>query len=153
PGFVEAEDGLWLAVPDGKSAVRLLDLSDADAPWTQRLADATDYEVELILGDASSENRGIRIETGPDDAPGGVRLRSENRAVASTTVRPHERPTPGKGYWKGEWIHGFYLETLLNAAEAEEKTRHNVAILKATTSPEVVSDQLFHQGVAGVANV
>src|SRR5262249_41526501 len=60
---------------------------------------------------------------------------------------------PGKGYWKGEWIHGFYLETLLNAAEAEEKTRHNVAILKATTSPEVVSDQLFHQGVAGVANV
>jgi serine phosphatase RsbU (regulator of sigma subunit) len=153
PGFVEAEDGLWLAVPEGPRSVRLLALSDPRAPWAQRLADATDYEVELILGDASTENRGLRIETGPDDAPGGVRLRSKNRAAASPTVRPHGRPAPGKGYWKGEWIHAFYLETLANAAETQPKTGHNVAILQATTSPEVVTDQLFHQGVPGVANV
>jgi serine phosphatase RsbU (regulator of sigma subunit) len=152
PGFVEAEGGLWLAVPEGPKAVRLLDLSDADAPWAQRLADATGYEVEFILGDASTENRGLRIETG-DDGEQGVRIRSKNRAAASPTVRPHARPTPGKGYRKGEWIHAFYLETLANAAESEKKTGHNVAILKATTSPEVVADQLFHQGVAGMANV
>jgi serine phosphatase RsbU (regulator of sigma subunit) len=152
PGFVEAESGLWLAIPEGPKAVRLLDLSDGDAPWAQRLADATGYEVEFVLGDASTENRGLRTETG-DDAEQGVRIRSKNRAAASATVRPHDRPTPGKGYWKGEWIHAFYLETLANAAESEKKTGHNVAILKATTSPAVVTDQLFHQGVAGVANV
>ena len=152
PGFVEAEDGLWLAVPEGPRAVRLLDLSDAAAPWAQRLADATDYEVELILGDASTENRGLKVETG-DDSAGEVRVRSKNRAAASPTVRPQERPTPGRGYWRGEWIHAFYLETLANAAETQPKTGHNVAILKATTSPEVVADQLFHQGVPGVAKV
>jgi len=57
PGFVEADDGLWLAVPDGPRAVRLLDLSDPAAPWAQRLADATEYEVELILGDANYARR------------------------------------------------------------------------------------------------
>ena len=152
PGFVEAEDGLWLAVPEGPRAVRLLDLSDPAAPWAQRLADATDYEVELILGDASTEDRGLKIES-DDDSGRGVRVRSKNRAAASPTVRPRERPTPGRGSWKGEWIHAFYLETLANAAETEPKTGHNVAILKATTSPEVVVDQLFHQGVPGVARV
>ncbi len=153
PGFVEAVEGLWLAVPDGPRAVRLLDLSDPGTPWAHRLADDTGYEVEFILGDATTENRGLRIETSDDAAQGGIRIRSKNRAAASPTVRPRDRPTPGRGYWKGEWIHAFYLETLANAAETEKKTGHNVAILKATTSPEVVTDQLFHQGVAGVANV
>jgi len=154
PGFVEAEDGLWLAVPDGSRSVRLLGLSDPDAPWAQRLADATGYEVELILGDASTENRGLRIEADDKDAEGGIRVRSKNRKPASPPRRPAVRPvTAGGGLWKGEWIHAFYLETLANAAEAEKKTGHNVAILKGTTSPQVVVDQLFHQGVAGVANV
>src|SRR5262249_35593138 len=45
PGFLEAEDRMWLAVPDGPRAVRMVDLSDPDAPWSQRLADATGYEV------------------------------------------------------------------------------------------------------------
>ncbi|HEY1249740.1 MAG TPA: SpoIIE family protein phosphatase [Thermoanaerobaculia bacterium] len=151
PGFVEAEDDLWLAIPDGARAVRLVDLSAPEAPWTQRLADATGYEVELILGDASTENRGLHIET--NDEEGGVKLRSKNRAPAAPPRRPHDLPTPGRGWANGEWIHAFYLETLANAAEAERKTGHNVAILKATTSPEIVVDQLFHQGVAGISRI
>jgi serine phosphatase RsbU (regulator of sigma subunit) len=153
PGFVEAEDGLWLAVPDGPSAVRVLDLSDPGADWSQRLADATGYEVELILGDASTENRGLAIETRDEKPEGGLRVRSKNRTLAASARRPHDSPKPGSGWWKGEWIHAFYLETLANAAESEKKTGHNAAILKATTSPEVVVDQLFHQGVAGVSQV
>jgi serine phosphatase RsbU (regulator of sigma subunit) len=107
--------------------------------------------VELILGDASTENRGLHIET--NDEEGGVKLRSKNRAPAAPPRRPHDLPTPGRGWANGEWIHAFYLETLANAAEAERKTGHNVAILKATTSPEIVVDQLFHQGVAGISRI
>jgi serine phosphatase RsbU (regulator of sigma subunit) len=151
PAFVEAEDGLWLAVPEGPGSVRLLDLSSPDSPWPQRLAEATGYEVELILGDASTENRGLRVESNEEE--GGIRIRSKNRAPASPPRRPAGLPKPAGGVWKGEWIHAFYLETLANAAEAEKKTGHNVAILKATTSPQVVVDQLFHQGIAGAANV
>jgi serine phosphatase RsbU (regulator of sigma subunit) len=153
PGFLEADDDLWLAVPEGPRAVRMLNPSDPKAPWAQQLADATGYEVDLIIGEASSQNRGVNIETSSDNGAATVHARSKNRAAASPTVRPRDLPTPGRGFWKGEWIHAFYLETLLNAAEAEKKTGHNAAILKATTSPAIVVDQLFHQGVAGASNV
>ena len=153
PGFLEADDRLWLAVPDGARAVRLSDLSDPQGPWVQRLADATDDEARLFVGESSNPDSGFSIRTPEENEPGGFRAGARDRTSASPSRRPRKAPAEAKGIWNGEWIHAFYLETLLNAADAEKKTGHNVAILGAITSPRVVTDQIFSQGVAGIANV
>ena len=61
--FVEAEDGLWLAVPETPQSVRLLGPLGPGLPLAPAPGGPTGYEVELILGDASTENRGLRVES------------------------------------------------------------------------------------------
>jgi serine phosphatase RsbU (regulator of sigma subunit) len=154
PGFLEAEGRLWLAVPEGPRSLRLLDLSDPSSPWLQRLADATGYQVELGLGTAASRKGGFEVTASDEEAPSrGPRVGTKKGAPALPSRRPHGAPPPGTGVWNGEWIHAFYLETLANAAETEPRTGHNVAILQSTTSPRVLSEQLFSQGVAGMSGI
>jgi serine phosphatase RsbU (regulator of sigma subunit) len=154
PAFLQDDGRLWLAVPESPRSVCLLDLSDPSAPWVQRLADATGYEVELGLGKAVSENGDFQITTDDEDEPSrGLRVGTKKGSPASPPRRPRGVPSPGKGAWDGEWIHAFYLETLANAVESESKTGHNVAILQATTSPHVLSDHLFSQGVSELSGI
>lgn len=141
PGFLVSGDRLWLAVPSGRRGeARLLELSDPAAPWLQELADRTGYEVGADAEQASEDNRGIEVRTRTPPP-------KESRVQEIADRRPQGAPPPGEGLWEREWIHAFYLETVLDAPEGP---RYDVAILKAKTSPRLLFTQLFAQGVAEI---
>jgi len=144
PGFLVADDRLWLAVPSGHPGeARLLNLSDPASPWLQDLANRTGYEVGAEAEEGSDDNRGISVRT---KAPPP----KEPRVQEIPDRRPEGAPPPGEGLWNREWIHAFYLETVLDAPAGP---RYDVAILKATTSPRLLFEQLFAQGVADVHRI
>ncbi len=141
PGFLVSGERLWLAVPAGRRGeARLLELSDPAAPWLQELANRTGYEVGAEAEQASENDRGFEVRT-KEPPPKESRVRDvEDR-------RPQGAPPPGDGLWKREWIHAFYLETVLDAPEGP---RYDVAILTAKASPRLLFSQLFAQGVADI---
>lgn len=144
PGFLVAENRLWLAVPAGRPGrVKLLDLSDPASPWLQALADRTGYEVGAEASEASEETQGVTIRT---EAPPP----KDPKILEPPARRPGGAPPPGSGLWNGEWIHAFYLETVLDAPAGP---RYDVAILTAATSPRLLAEQLFSQGVADVQRI
>ncbi len=141
PGFLVSGDRLWLAVPsDRRGEARLLELSDPAAPWLQELADRTGYEVGAEAEQASEDNQGFEVRTRTPPP-------KESRVQEIADRRPQAAPPPGEGLWNREWIHAFYLETVLDAPEGP---RYDVAILTAKTSPRLLFSQLFSQGVAEI---
>ena len=153
PGFLAEGGRLWLAVPAGARSSRLLNLSDPDSRWLQQLADATGYQVSLGIGSAITANPGIDISFDDDRSSSKPGAGARDRTPASPPRRPRNAAPPGPGPWNGEWVHAFYLETVLNAAGEQPQTGRKVAILGATVSPHVFSDQLFAQGVAEIGRV
>ncbi len=142
PGFLVGEGRLWLVVPGRPGSARLLDLSNPDTPWLQQLADRTGYVVGAEASEASREEGGFTVRTS-EDKPGPKVLDSPER-------RPAEAGTPGRGFLHGEWIHAFYLETVLDAPPGP---KYDVAVLTATSSPRLLIDQLFAQGVQDVGRI
>lgn len=144
PGFLVAGGRLWLAVPTGQPGqAKLLDLSDPASPWLQELADRTGYQIGAEASEASEETRGVSIRT---EAPAP----KEPKILEPPSRRPAGAPPPGQGLWNSEWIHAFYLETVLDAPSGPE---YDVAILTAATSPRFLVAQLFSQGVADVHRI
>jgi serine phosphatase RsbU (regulator of sigma subunit) len=144
PGFLVADERLWLVVPSGPGAVRFLDLSDPDSPWLQQLADRTGYGIQAEASEASTENRGLTIRTDEPDAEGPRILEPKPR-------RPSGAAPPGGGWIRKEWIHALYLETVLDAPASA--SRYDVAVLIGTASPQLLADQLFAQGVKDVGRI
>lgn len=146
PGFLVADGRLWLVVPAPKSSagssVRLLDLSDPDSPWLQELADRTGYEVGAEASEAERETSSFTVRSG-EDKPGPKVLEPPAR-------RPRGIAPPGQGLMRREWIHAFYLETVLDAPPGP---KYDVAVLSANTSPRLLVDQLFAQGVKDVGRI
>ena len=139
-GFLVHEEGVWLAVPERAGlAVRLLPLEDPAGGWLQRLADRTGYTVWVEMGE--SRRKGFEVR----GSPRSHRKRPE--------YRPRNAPPPGRTLWTREWIHAFYVETVLNAREEKIESGENVVLLAAKTSPRFFSDQLFSQGVTGISRV
>jgi HAMP domain-containing protein len=65
------------------------------------------------------------------------------------TVRPSALPAPTKGT---EWIGAVYLEraaAIINPSDDKE----NTVVFIATTSPQIVFEQLFAQGIPGIARI
>jgi len=150
PGvFLDHNDGrLWLVAPAGKpGSVRFLDLSDPGSPWLQQVADLTGYVIGAELSEASDDSRGINIKADSDakekEKPGPKILEPPQR-------RPKGGPPPGNGVIDGEWIHAFYLETVLDAPPGPP---YHVAVLTGTSSPRLLLDQLFAQGVKDVGRI
>ncbi len=144
PGFLVAGNRLWLAVPAGRPGqATLLDLSDPGSPWLQELADRTGYKIGAEASEASEDTRGITIGT---QAP----TEKVPKILEPPSRRPAGAPPSGEGLWNGEWIHAFYLETVLDAPAGP---RYDVAVLTAATSPRLLVDQLFSQGVADVHRI
>ena len=144
PGFLVGDGRLWLVCPAGRpGAVRLLDLSDPDSPWLQELADRTGYVVGAEASEASSENRGFTVSTESQEKPGPKILEPPER-------RPAGASEPDEGFLHREWIHAFYLETVLDAPAGP---KYDVAVLTARTSPRLLIDQLFAQGVKDVGRI
>lgn len=154
PGFVNEGEDVWLAVlePDGSGA-RLLRLMDPDAPWLQELADRTGYTVSLEAGEAKTTKTSIQIDPRAEPEPRGLRVGTDPVWGTDRARRPKYAPPEGKGVWRSDWIHAFYLETAANAVEEKAETGKNVAVLAAKTSPRVLFEQLFAQGVAEVGNI
>jgi serine phosphatase RsbU (regulator of sigma subunit) len=143
PGFLVANERLWLVVPAGTGTVRLLDLSDPDAPWLQALADRTGYEIGAEASEASEHDRGITVRTDVPEKP-------QPKILEPPSRRPTGAPPPETGLLRGEWIHAFYLETVLDAAA---EPVYDVAVLMAKASPRQLVDQLFAQGVKDVGKI
>ena len=144
PGFLVADGRLWLVAPAASGSVRFLDLSDPEAPWLQELADRTGYSLQAEASEASTENGGFTVRTDEPEKPGPRILEPPER-------RPAGSPPPGRGVIRGEWIHAFYLETVLDAPSGAP--RYDVAVLIGTSSPQHLSDQLFAQGVKDVGRI
>lgn len=146
PGFLVSDSDVWLAVRRGaEPAAALLLLTDPATPWLQELADRTGYTVSAQRGERDAKGPSIRIEPGPrKKLPGGAGV---------PDVHPRARPVPGKGFKDSEWVHAFYLETAVNAVGEKAETGENVAVLAANTSPRVLFDQLFFQGVAEIGRI
>ncbi len=154
PGFLVEADDLWLAVPTEKvGALRLLHLNDPAAPWLQQLADRTGYETGAEIGTSRQDGANFTIDEKTQKP--GVRVgkrRLPDRAEAITRS-PRGAAPPGRGLWRGDWVHAFYLETALNAVEDHAGDGKNVAVLTAVTSPKVIFGQLFTQGVDEISGV
>jgi serine phosphatase RsbU (regulator of sigma subunit) len=150
PGFLIEGREVWLAVPEKAAGrVRLLRLTNPEAPWLQRLADRTGYEVGIEIGSATKNESGFNIDLEEERRPGGVRVGVPGapRPAAGARRRPQAGPAAGGSLWTREWIYAFYLETALNTPDQTPDAKDNLAVLEAKTSPEVVFHQLFSQGV------
>jgi HAMP domain-containing protein len=158
PGFLLGDGRLWLVVPETPSggnggsstpprrSVRFLDLSDPESPWLQELANRTGYVVGADTGQASGDNGGFEVRT---DVPEKTE-KPEPKTVVPPERRPAQSPPPGSGVIEGEWIHAFYLETVLDAPPTPP---YEVAVLTGKASPRLLIDQLFAQGVKDVGRI
>lgn len=145
PGFLAEGGRVWLAVPGGTRTAALLNLSDPAAPWLQQLADRTGYEVSIGIEVATANEKGLQISTSKGTKPPGVVV--ETAGGEAAPVRPVGASKADTGVWRGEWIHALYLETVANAIGENAENGGNVAVIQATTSPRLLFDQLFSQGV------
>jgi serine phosphatase RsbU (regulator of sigma subunit) len=144
PGFLVADGRLWLVAPTSRpGSVRLLDLSDPESPWLQEVADRTGYAIGAEASEASEEKRGFTVGTEAPD-------KAAPKVLGPPERRPAGAPAPSPGVIRGEWIHAFYLETVLDAPEGPT---YDVAVLTATASPRLLFDQLFSQGVKEVGRI
>jgi serine phosphatase RsbU (regulator of sigma subunit) len=148
PGFLVDGDDVWLAVPGEKAGtVRLLHLNDPEAPWLQELAERTGYETGIDVGTSRQEGPTFTIDDKPRESGLRVGKRKLRDSDSGVRRRPRGAAPAGTGLWKSDWVHAFYLETALNAAEEKAESGKNVAVLTAITSPQVIFRQLFTQGV------
>ena len=154
PGFLVDGYDVWLAVPGEKAGtVRLVHLNEPETPWLQQLADRTGYETGIDVGTSRQEGPNFSIDDKPRDR--GLRVgKGKLRDRKETIVRrPRGAAPAGTGLWRSAWVHAFYLETALNAADEKAETGRNVAVLTAVTSLQVIFSQLFTQGVDEISGV
>ncbi|HEY2156443.1 MAG TPA: SpoIIE family protein phosphatase, partial [Isosphaeraceae bacterium] len=155
PGFLVEGRDLWLAVPYGGSGgLRLLRLTDPDAPWLAQLADRTGYEVGVDVGTSRRDGANFTVEPTPRKPDIKVGAKEQRFGDEAIRRRPQGAiPGAGGGIWRGEWVHAFYLETALNAVAEHSESGRNVAVVTAVASPRVIYGQLFTQGVDEISGV
>ena len=141
---------VWFVVPTFGSdpgRIKLVWFSDPSGRPLQELADRTGYEVRQGFG-RGRPGVAIDLEDRPDSE---ARLRKREKNEWAAAVRPKNRPTGGSGLWEGEWLFGVYLEKPIAAVAGGDPDR--VVALLARTSPRVLFDQIFAQGVPDVGRV
>jgi HAMP domain-containing protein len=143
PRAVIEGKNVWIAVRDEHDGgnVRLLFLNDPFGAWMKKLADRTGYAVKVETGRAKRGRGGFQMDVGSRSAP--------PKGPTSVTVRPSALPAPTKGR---EWIGAVYLERAVAVVNASVDNENTVVFI-ATTSPQVVFDQLFAQGIPGIARI
>jgi len=111
------------------------------------LADRTGYEVRQGFG-RGRPGVAIDLEDRPDSE---AKLRKRKKNEWAAAVRPKNRPKGGSGLLEGEWLFGVYLEKPVAAVAGANPDR--VVALLARTSPRILFDQVFAQGVPDVGRV
>ncbi|HEY6064634.1 MAG TPA: SpoIIE family protein phosphatase [Thermoanaerobaculia bacterium] len=135
---------VWLAVRGGDAespTLRLLHLNDPSN--LQKLADRTGYTVRV---EAGRRTRG----KGPHFDIDFKNSSDRRKKLPRGAVRPSHLPAETKGR---EWIGAVYLEPIAATVNPEAGKDNNTVILIASTSPRVLFDQLFAQGIPGVAKI
>ena len=139
---IEAKN-VWIAVretPDSDEA-RLLHLNDPSGVWLKKLADRTGYAIRVETGRAERGRGGFEMNVGTRG--------TSPKDPRSVTVRPSALPAPTKGR---EWIGAVYLESpaaIVNGSADKE----NTVVFIASTSPQAIFEQLFAQGIPGIARI
>jgi len=145
PRALTAGEGVWYAVrpdPADPNRIALVSFAEPRSALLQQLADRSGYEVRVGLG----ENRRRRVD--------GVEFHVSKKQEREwrEAVRPRNvPPATGSILMTTEWVVGVYVEkpVVRIAPESSEQ----VVVLVARTSPRVLFDQLFSQGVPEVGKV
>jgi serine phosphatase RsbU (regulator of sigma subunit) len=125
------------------STLRLMPIQDPAAPWLQRLADRTGWDVEVRPGSSRRSDRGFQIRMDSPSAP----------QADLTFVRPRSAPAePPKGLWNRMWLAGIYLDRPV-AVLGKQTDERTVVVFMARTSPAAFARQLFAQGVPEINRV
>jgi HAMP domain-containing protein len=136
----------WIAIREGdpgSPTVRLLHINDPSNRWLQKLADRTGYAVRVEAG-RSGSGKEPRFEIDIGDSS------RNKRRTSKGSFRPSTLPPDTKGR---EWIGAVYLERAVAAIDPEPDKDNNTVVFIATTSPRVLFDQLFAQGIPGVSKI
>jgi serine phosphatase RsbU (regulator of sigma subunit) len=138
-----------------RDRIALILLTDPEHTWAQKISDRTGYRVDVQVG-TSGRGRGLSID---------VRDRPEARRPAPpppalpppATPHPATPPPaekPPRGWIDREWIAGVYIDTPAATFGAQEEGgRRNIVLYVARTSPRVLFDQLFEQGLPEIGKV
>jgi serine phosphatase RsbU (regulator of sigma subunit) len=145
PRALTAGEGVWYAVrpdPADPDRIALVSFAEPRSALLQQLADRSGYEVRVGLG----ENRSRRVD--------GIEFRVSKKQEREwkEAARPRNvPPATGSTLMTTEWVVGVYVEkpVVRIAPESDEQ----VVVLVARTSPQVLFDQLFSQGVPEVGKV
>jgi serine phosphatase RsbU (regulator of sigma subunit) len=141
---------VWFVVPTFGSdpgLIKLVWFSDPSGRPLQELADRTGYEVRQGFG-RGRPGVAIDLEDRPDSK---AKLRKREKNEWAAAARPNNRPTGGNGVVEGEWLFGVYLEKPIAVVAGANPDR--VVALLARTSPRILFDQIFAQGVPDVGRV
>lgn len=137
---------VWLVVREGdreSPTLRLLHLNDPSNRWLQKLADRTGYSVRVEAG-RSSHGKGPHFQIDFSDSS------DRKKKLPRGSVRPSNLPAGKKG---SEWIGAVYLEPVVANVNPAPGKDDNTVVLIASTSPRVLFNQLFAQGIPGVAKI
>ena len=161
PRPVIAGNEIWIATrrrPEDSGEILLVSVS-GDPEFRRRLADATGYSIRIESGTATQgpvrvertsgkgRGHGFQVNTRPVSSVPG--------APAEGFVRPRGSAAPGAGVLDREWVSAVYVDKALFKTGGPEKKSEDseVVVYVARTSPRTLADQLFAQGVPGVARV
>jgi serine phosphatase RsbU (regulator of sigma subunit) len=134
----------WMAVRaplEGPGRFVLVALTDPEGGFERRIEERTHYRVTIQVG-TSRKKRGLEIS---------VRDR-ERAAEARRPPRPDPFAPTGRGLLDMRWVAGVYVDTPAAAFHTVE-SGHHVVLYLGRTSPRVLFDQLFAQGIPEVSRV
>lgn len=156
-------DRAWMALPAG-DGVRLLLMSDPEKSFARRLSEATGYDVFIEAGTTANEGKGVTIEFN-DGRKNKAKLRSitpvpspapattSAASAAATAASSALRNKPQSNWVRDKrWIGAVYVDPAV-ASYGRTKSGRPVVLYVATTSPRVLFDQLFAQGIPDVGRV
>jgi serine phosphatase RsbU (regulator of sigma subunit) len=140
---LEAEE-IWFVVPaHGKDAgrFRLVFFNDPSAHFLQSVADRSGYEVRVGTGRSRAKKEGYEFHIGKD-----------SREELSRTARPSGISNSGTTWTTREWLFGVSVEPPI-AFLAGTDERQRIVLFLGRTSPRVLFDQLFEEGVPEIGRV
>lgn len=161
PRSLIARDHAWLAAPlpeGGGRRFLLVDMTPADGRFERRIGERTGYLVRIRLASERrgspftisrrSKDKAARGRT-PTPAPSGE---SDSEAEAQPAASGPAAGNAPSGWLNVRWVAGVYIDAPAAILEPAD-TGHNVVLYLGRTTPRVLLDQLFAQGVPEVGRV
>ncbi|HTO86489.1 MAG TPA: SpoIIE family protein phosphatase [Thermoanaerobaculia bacterium] len=146
PHPIIVQGSVWIGIRNetpGGPVLRLLPLQDPSAPWLQRLADRTGWDVMVRAGSGEGTFSGYQIRV----------RRNRERKAEERFVSPHPSAEPiPRTFWSREWLGGIYVDRAV-AIVGEKPAGTPVVAFLARTSPAVFLGQLFAQGVPEIRRI